>query len=143
MIVEVGENRDLMYRERDYHEIKDDTCGIVKQVQDKDPDYFVLRRKRDGKLELHHRGQPDYTFCLMIPFEVLDDRTLAHIWNTRREKFKELMAAAQASNEKIERDDDNYMRDYVKWVGTETYRYVNTHFSRDTLDAGAFRTRFV
>jgi len=143
MKLEVGENKGLLYRERDYEEIKSDLYGIVKQVKQIDPDYFFLRRKRDGKIELHHKGQPYATFCLMIPFEELDDRTLKHLWDTRAEKSREIIEAMNAHNEKLDRDADNYMRDYVKWVSAETYSYVNKHYSKDTLDPGAFRTRFV
>lgn len=143
MKVEVGENYGMLYRERDYEEIKSDLYGIVKQVKQLDLNYFFLRRRRDGKIELHHRGQPDFTFCLMIPFNELDDRTLLHIWETRAEKTKEIMAAIEAHNEKIDRDADTYMRDYVKWVSGDTYSYLNKHYSKETLDPGAFRTRFV
>lgn len=143
MVLEVGENRSLLYRERDYEEITSDLMDIVKRAKQIDPDYFFLRRKRDGKIELHHRGQPDYTFCLMIPFDTLDDRTLRHIWETRAEKTAELMAAVEAHNDKVDKDADDYMRDYVKWVSKETYSYVNKYYSRDTLDPGAFKTRFV
>ena len=121
MVLEVGENRSLLYRERDYEEITSDLMDIVKRAKQIDPDYFFLRRKRDGKIELHHRGQPDYTFCLMIPFDTLDERTLRHIWETRAEKTAELMAAVEAHNNKVDKDADDYMRDYVKWDSKETY----------------------
>jgi hypothetical protein len=143
MKVEVGENRGLLYRERDYEEIKSDLLGIVKQVKAIDPDYFFLRRKRDGKIELHHKGQPDFSFCLMIPFDTLDDRTLKHVWDTRIEKTEALLAEMEAHNNKIDKDADDYMRDYVKWVSKETYSYVNKHYSKEVLDDGAFKTRFV
>jgi TRAP-type mannitol/chloroaromatic compound transport system substrate-binding protein len=142
MIIEVGEERG-MYRKRDYEEVTEDYSSIVREVKDIDPEYFILQNRHTGVFELHHMGQADSTFCIMLPFPQLDRRTIDRIHETRAEKFKELIAAMNAKNDKIDRDRQAYFTDYVKWVSKETYNYVNSHYSKETLDKGAFKTRFV
>jgi len=142
MVIEVGEEKGL-FRKRDYVEVTSDVCDISKRVKGIDPGYFILFNKRKQRYELHHSGQPDFTFCLLIPYDTLDERLLNLIYDTRTEKLKEIVAKMEAHNEHLERKQDEYAKDYIKWVGSEVYNYVSTKAAKDTIDSGAFKTRFI
>jgi hypothetical protein len=133
-----------LYDTKNYRFIDDDLYSISKRVRDIDPGYFILLNRRSGKYEVHHMDQPPgATFCLTVPYEQLDERTIQLIRETRIERLNELIKKMNESNDKIDADRDAYFKDYIKWVGTETYRYVCTHESKETLDPGAFKTRWV
>jgi hypothetical protein len=133
-----------LYDERIYRLIEGGINHIPERLQEMDPGYFILLNRKTDKFEVHHKEQrPGETFCITIPYDELDERTVRLVWETRIERLHDLIEQMHKNNEKVDRDRDNYFRDYVKWVGTETYRYVCNHESKETLDPGAFKTRWV
>jgi len=124
--------------------VEDDLYSISKRIREIDPGYFILYNRSSGKHEVHHMAQPPgETFCLTVPYAQLDARLLDLVRETRIERLHELIEKMHRTNDKIDADKDREFREYVKWVGTETYNYVCTHESKETLDPGAFKTRWV
>jgi len=133
MKIEVGEERGF-YSRRFYREITSDVYDIAKRLREIDPDYFILYDVRKDRFEIHHKGQQDNTFCLIVPYDTLDERTLILVYETRAEKAKEIFAKMQKHNERLDRQKQEDMRDYIKWVGTETFNYLNKYESKDSID---------
>jgi hypothetical protein len=133
-----------VYNTMTHRIIDDDLYSISKRIRKIDPEYFILLNRISGKYEVHHMGQPPgETYCLTVPYDELDERTLKLVRETRIERLHELIEKMHADNDKIDRDKDTYFKDYTKWVNTEIYRYVCTHESKETIDDGAFKTRWV
>ena len=56
-------------------EIEDDVFEIVKRLKEIDDGYFVLYDTCKNRFEVHNYYQEN-TYCLMCPYDVLDDRLI-------------------------------------------------------------------
>ncbi len=65
-----------------YEEVTGDMCGIVGRLKEIDESYFVLRRRKSGRLELHSNAQ---RAVRCAPFCRTKDWTAAR-WNMREER---------------------------------------------------------
>lgn len=80
--------------------IYSDCLDITKRLKEIDRGYFVVFNLKRKKLELHNSLQSDDTFCLTIPYNTLDERTITLALKTRKEKQDELFEEIEAENEK-------------------------------------------
>lgn len=84
-------------------EIYSDCQDIVKRLKEIDKDYFVVFNTTRKCFELHNRGQERDTFCLTLPFECLDERTIDLTLKTLSVKRDELIKEIEKENEKMEK----------------------------------------
>ena len=83
--------------------IKHDLYDIAKRLKEIDREYFTVYNFRLKRYEVHHKGQKQ-TFCLAVPYEILDERTIRLVRRTRAERAIELMKEMQRENELKERE---------------------------------------
>lgn len=132
-----------LFNRAEYSLVSSDVYDISRRITAIDKDYFILWNKRHQRYEIHHKGYPEFTFCLVVPFPELDERTLRLVWDTRAEKAKEIFAAMEKNNNHLEAKEDENFKDYVKWVGSEYYTYLSKYESKEVLDKDAWKTRWV
>lgn len=84
-----------------YEEVTGDMCGIVGRLKEIDESYFVLRRRKSGRLELHSNAQKGGSLCAVLPYERLDCCTLEYARRTRRERAERLVKELERENEKL------------------------------------------
>lgn len=80
--------------------------GICRRLKSIDDGYYVFLNYKTGKFEVHN-GKDTRSLCLVLPYEVLDERTVRHVLYTRVERIKEIVARIERENaerEKRERD---------------------------------------
>ena len=85
-----------------YVVIKQDLYDIAKRLKEIDRNYFAVYNFRLHRYEVHHSGQK-HTFCLAVPYEVLDERTLRLVRQTRSERAREFAVEMERENVKKER----------------------------------------
>ena len=68
--------------------IESDVYNISKRVKYIDKDYYVVYNTSTSKFEIHNLSQLGSTFCLTLPFNELDERTLEYINETKSENFE-------------------------------------------------------
>ncbi len=68
---------------RELFEIKSDCLDIVKRLKAIDKSYFVVRNLSKNTFELHSHNQLKKTYCLTIPYDTLDERTIDLALKTR------------------------------------------------------------
>lgn len=79
-----------------YERIDGDLFDISSRIKEIDEDYFLLRDRKSGKVEVHCSGQKGSTYCLTVPYKELDDRTIDFVRSTRRERLDSLLLELSA-----------------------------------------------
>ncbi len=82
-------------------EIESDCLDIVKRVKSIDGDYFIVRNVEKNVFELHNHSQAFSSYCLTLPFDVLDERTVSYVLKTRVQNCDTLFEEIENQNEKI------------------------------------------
>lgn len=65
-----------------------DITGRLKEI---DRGYFIVRNGKKNRFEVHHEGQPQDTYCMTLPYDELDARTVQLVLQTRRERLDRLL----------------------------------------------------
>lgn len=84
-------------------EIYSDCQDIIKRLKEIDKDYFVKYNLDKKCYELHNHAQERGTYCLSLPFECLDERTIDLTLKTLSFKRDEIVKELDAENEKLEK----------------------------------------
>ena len=84
-------------------EIYSDCQDIIKRLKEIDKDYFVVYNISRKTFELHSCGQEEGTYCLSLPFDCLDERTIDLTLKTQSQKRDELIKELDAENERLEK----------------------------------------
>lgn len=79
-------------------EIESDALDIVSRLKSIDRDYFVMYNPERQKFEIHSHGQGRNTYCLTVPYDCLDDRTLTLVLKTRVQNSDKLFEEMEREN---------------------------------------------
>lgn len=79
-------------------EIESDCLEIVDRLKAIDPSYYVVRNLDTQKFELHSRDQKPFSYCLTIPFDTLDERTISLALKTRVQNSDKLFEELEREN---------------------------------------------
>ena len=115
---------------------------IPERLREIDDGYFVLRNHETKRFEIHHRGQPHNTYCLTVPYDELDERTLDLVQKTRICNAEKLLSAMEEHNQKIAKQQNDIPEEATQKL-KETITYLGRHSDKEDLDDGAFTTRFL
>lgn len=115
---------------------------IPERLRELDEGYFVLRNHETKQFEIHHSGQPYNTYCLSVPYEELDERTLNFVRKTMICHAEKLLAEMEEHNQKI-REQQNAIPEEATQKLKETVSYLGRHSDKEHLDDKAFTTRFL
>lgn len=115
---------------------------IPERLSEIDPGYFVVRNHRKKTFEIHHSDQVDNTYCLTVPYEELDARTLELVRKTRISNLEKLIAEMDQANQKLS-EKNTTVSEEAQIKTKEVLSYLNGHESKETVDEKAFTTRFI
>ncbi len=82
--------------------ITHDVYEIAKRIRYIDKDYYIIYDTSKKVFEVHNSSQLDTTYCLTIPFNTLDIRTLEYVYESMSANIDKII-------EKIE--NDNQLRE--------------------------------
>ncbi len=71
--------------------ITHDVYEISKRIKNIDRDYYIVYDTLTGDFEVHNSSQLDSTFCTLIPYDFLDERTLTHVLKTKSENIERIL----------------------------------------------------
>lgn len=77
--------------------INHDVYEISKRILDIDRYYYIVYNTLTGNFEIHNSSQLDCSYCLTLPFDTLDERTLKYVRETASANIEKIL-------EKIEND---------------------------------------
>lgn len=83
--------------------IKNDLFDIDKRLKEIDRGYFAVYNFRKKRFEVHHSGQKN-TYCLTVPYDALDERTVRLVRKTRLERMEQLQKEIERENAKKEKE---------------------------------------
>ncbi|MDE7164526.1 MAG: hypothetical protein K2O04_03790 [Clostridiales bacterium] len=82
--------------------IDDDMFGVCRRLKSIDDGYFVFLNYKTGKFEVHNRNDAPHTLCLVLQYDVLDERTVRHVLYTRAERARETLERMERENARLD-----------------------------------------
>lgn len=96
--------------------ISSDVFNICNRIKKIDKYYFIIYNDKTGKFEIHNSKQPFCSYCLTVPYDSLDNRTLNLVHKTLFTKKEELFKEMEQFNDNLSMqnnkkliDDTNYL----------------------------------
>ena len=95
--------------------VESDLFDVVNRVKEIDRNYYIVYNKTKEKFEVHYHGQTP-AFCLTVPYDSLDARTVDLVLKTRVENSKKLFEEIDRHNLNLQKESckkvfDNAMHD--------------------------------
>lgn len=87
---------------KNYIEIQNDPCFISQRLKEIDKSYYILYNIDKFRYEVHSSEQIGDSFCFVIRFDALDERTICYARMTRREQRDKLIQELDLQNAKIQ-----------------------------------------
>lgn len=83
--------------------IQSDTFYIRERLKEIDESYFLVYNFKKEKFEVHSSALSGNTYCLTVPYPVLDERTLFLVRKTRATNVDKIIKEMEEENEKKEK----------------------------------------
>ncbi len=74
-----------------------DVYNISKRIRLIDKDYFILYDTSKHCFEIHNKAQKN-TYCVTLPYNTLDERTINYTLKTRSQNVDKIMSEIEAEN---------------------------------------------
>lgn len=95
--------------------------SIPERLKEYDPLFFIVFNTKRQKYEVHSLENPFNTFCLTLPFDQLDVRTLRHVWrNDIRAHGKAIFKRIEEDELRAELQQKRQFKNWVEDVAKET-----------------------
>ena len=78
--------------------LNSDVYNISKRVKYIDKGYYVLFNTSTKKFEIHNNNQVGSSYCLSLPFNQLDERTLTFINKTKSNNIEKILKEIENDN---------------------------------------------
>lgn len=79
--------------------IQSDTYYICERLKEIDSSYFIVFNFEKNKFEIHSSEQKGDSYCLTIPYDVLDERTINLVKKTRAINVDKLIEEMDKEND--------------------------------------------
>ena len=83
-------------------EISQDMYNISKRIKNIDRNYYIVYNTSSGKFEVHSSNQMGNSYCLTVPYDCLDERTLNHVRKTQIANLFDILEQIENDNEQKE-----------------------------------------
>ena len=78
--------------------LNSDVYNISNRVKEIDKYYYVVLNTSTGKYEIHNSSQIGSTYCLTLPYNELDERTLNYIHKTKSIHIENILNDIEKEN---------------------------------------------
>lgn len=83
-------------------EIQNDIYFINSRLKEIDDNYQIYFNTKRNLFEIHNKGQIGDSYCLTIPYSLLDQRTIDLVKKTNIQNKEKILKEIEKNNEKIE-----------------------------------------
>lgn len=104
--------------------ITGDLYDIADRLKEIDPSYFLIYNTELDRYEVHSDKNIHSTLCLVSPYKYLDQRLLALVRETRRERARQLFAEMERTNAAIEQAAQKEQEEKNREVLSEIVKYA-------------------
>lgn len=87
-----------------YTRIENDALDIAARLKEIDDGYIIVYNGYFKRLEVHNKKQGKNTFCLVVPSNRLNARTVELVRRTRAENADRLLAEIDFHNARVEEE---------------------------------------
>ena len=103
--------------------ITDSVCDIPQRLKEYDKSFFIVFNRQNNKYEVHSTDNLFDTYCLTVPYDELDERT---IWLVKKNDTKnkgayEIEKELNEHNNKVEAQKEKEQKKWIDDVARETY----------------------
>ena len=88
-------------------QINHDVYNISNRVKDIERGYYLIFNTSNQKFEIHSSTQIGSSYCLTLPFEKLDERTLTYVRSTMSKNIDEILNKIENENNILENANQN------------------------------------
>ena len=81
-----------------HFKIKGDLYNISKRIKKINKGYYVVFNTITKKFEVHNSFQMGPSYCLTLPYEELDERTLIYVHKTKSENIEKILEEIEKEN---------------------------------------------
>ncbi len=85
--------------------IDHDVYEIAKRIKYIDKDYYIVFDTSKQNFEVHNLAQIDNTYCLTIPYNTLDIRTLQYVYESMSTNIERIVETIENDNKLRENAD--------------------------------------
>lgn len=104
-------------------EIINHVFNIPERLREIERDYFVVYDTLADKYEVHSKANIGNTYCLTIPYDQLDARTIEYVRKTRKENADTLFKEMERDNEKLLLSRQREFANLNEGIAKDIYRY--------------------
>lgn len=103
--------------------IEDSVYEIPQRLKEYDDSFFVVFNNNNGRFEVHSTDNLFHTYCMTVPYEELDSRTinLVKANDTKNKGAYEIEKELNAHNAKVEVQKEKAKNKWIDDVARETY----------------------
>lgn len=123
--------------------INSNVYDIPQRLKELDPDYYIVLNTETQKFEVHHARQIGGTFCLTLPFDELDARTIEYVRSHDIKYAKKIFEEIDRHNEALEREMIRKALEGPSEKVNEIHKYVTKYESKEIAPDDAYSTRFI
>lgn len=102
--------------------LEHDVFNITKRLKQINKAYFVLYNTKSQKYEIHNQNYQN-TYCLTLPFNQLDARTIDYV--LKSQNVEQMLLEIEENNLKLEKSNKQLIEDRTKYQLNEIYNYAN------------------
>lgn len=119
--------------------LEEDLFDIVNRLREIDEGYFVVFDEKKDCFEIHNSKQ-EYTYCLTVPFDELDSRTIDLVKYTSVVHSDNIIDDIDNNNNKIEENNKIKAKSQTDFMLREIYAFCNN--SSKKFDENSFQTQW-
>lgn len=82
--------------------ITHDVYDISNRIKQIDRNYFIVFNTSKNNFEIHNSKQIGTTFCVTVPFKVIDARTLKYVFETQSKNIEKILNRMETENKLTE-----------------------------------------
>lgn len=105
-------------------EIQNDIYFINSRIKEIDKNYQIFLNTVKKKFEVHNKEQIGDSFCLTVPYPLLDDRTVKFVRKTRIENRKKIFEEIEKHNELLEKIQEKRVLNDAKDRMSDAIKYL-------------------
>ena len=79
-----------------------DVYNISNRIKNIEKNYYIVYNTSSKKFEIHNSKQTGSSYCLTLPYEQLDERTLNFVCSTNSENIERILNEIEKNNKRME-----------------------------------------
>ena len=95
-------------------EIRNDVYFILSRIKEIDKNYKIFYNTTKEHFEIHNSKQKGGSYCLTVPFKVLDERCVNLVRKSRVENADEIFKEIDRQNEEMNRKKEKEMIEQIE-----------------------------